>query len=183
MTKPNQSIPRTVWAEHSVEEFLSLPLISEFVFRSPQTVNATQREVVDFLIAHGNIGILISQKCQEDPTSHDAARTEFWVRKKAKDARSQLCGALRTGAARPIWCDHPRRGRVEFSKGLPKIDRGIVLVEAFQTVDLQAEAAEGIKCSSALWVNQPFKAIWQAAASSVAPCITLPEPGNPSSSR
>jgi hypothetical protein len=29
------------------------------------------------------------------------------------------------------WCDHARRGRVEFPDGLPKIDHGIVIVEVF----------------------------------------------------
>src|SRR2546429_1206941 len=59
---------RTLWAERQVEEFLSLPLVSEFVFRSPQTVDGSQREVADFLVTCDAPGILISQKCQEDPT-------------------------------------------------------------------------------------------------------------------
>lgn len=133
---------RTEWAERHVEEFLSLPFIMEFVFRSPQTLDGTQREVGDFLIAHDNIGILISQKCQEDPSSRDVAKTESWARKKAKEAVSQLRGALRTAIARPVWCDHPRRGRVQFPNGLPKIDHGIVLLEVFQPVDLEPDAAD-----------------------------------------
>lgn len=44
---------RTLWAERRVEEFLSLPLVSEFVFRSPQTVDGSQREVADFLVTYG----------------------------------------------------------------------------------------------------------------------------------
>lgn len=132
---------RTQQAERLVEEFLSLPFISEFVFRSPQTLDATQREVADFLVADGNIGILISQKCQEDPSSRVPAKVESWARKKAKEAVSQLQGALRTAFGKPVWCIHPRRGRVDFLNGLPKIDHGIVLVEVFQSVDLQPEAA------------------------------------------
>lgn len=141
MPKQERQLKRTEWAERHVEEFLSLPLISEFVFRSPQTVDGTQREVADLLVAHGDIGILVSQKCQEDPSSRDAAKTESWARKEAKRAVSQLRGALRTASGKVIWCDHPRRGRVEFPDGLLKIDHGVVLIEVFQPVDLEPEAA------------------------------------------
>jgi hypothetical protein len=81
------------------------------------------------------------QKCQEDPASRDALRTESWARKEAKKAVAQLCGALRTAIGKAVWCDHPRRGRVEFPDGLPKIDHGIVVVEVFQAVDLEPGAA------------------------------------------
>ena len=70
----------------------------------------------------------------------DVAKTESWARKEAKKAVSQLRGALRTAIGKAIWCDHPRRGRVEFPNGLPKIDHGIVLVEVLQRVDLEPEA-------------------------------------------
>jgi hypothetical protein len=71
-TMPKQ---RTDWAERHVEEFLSLPLISEFVFRSPQTLDGTQKEVADLLVAHDGVGLLISQKCQEQPMSRDHDKT------------------------------------------------------------------------------------------------------------
>ena len=61
---------RTLWAERQVEEVLSLPLISEFVFRSPKHKDPTDKEVIDHLIVHKGDGILISQKAQENPTSH-----------------------------------------------------------------------------------------------------------------
>src|SRR5260370_21142516 len=60
--RQNRPLKRTKWAERHVEEFLSLPLVSEFVFRSPQTLDGTQSEVADLLVAHGEIGILVSQK-------------------------------------------------------------------------------------------------------------------------
>jgi hypothetical protein len=142
MPKRKQPLRRTEWAERHVEEFLSLPFISEFVFRSPQTADRTQREVADFLVAHGQIGILISQKCQEDPSSRSVGKTESWVRKEAKRAVDQLRGALRTAIGKPIWCDHPRRGRVQFPNGLPKINHGIVVVEVFHPVDLEPDAAD-----------------------------------------
>jgi hypothetical protein len=142
MATLRQSLPRTQWAERHVEDLLSVPFISEFVFRSPQTQDGTQREVADMLIAHGSIGILISQKCQEDPLSRDVAKSESWARKRAKEAFGQLRGALRTANGRALWCDHPRRGRVPFPNGLPKIDHALVLVEVFQPVDLEPEAVD-----------------------------------------
>jgi hypothetical protein len=133
---------RTRWAEQSVSAFLSIPLISEFVFHSPQTIDGTQREVADFLISYGEPGLLISQKCQENPASRTPERNEAWVRKTVKEGVRQLCGALRTGKGKLIWCDHARRGRVEFAQGLPPIARGIVLVESFQPVVLNGSADE-----------------------------------------
>ena len=43
---------RTLWAERQVEEVLSLPLISEFVFRSPKHNDPDEKEVIDHLIVH-----------------------------------------------------------------------------------------------------------------------------------
>lgn len=143
MSQRQQPLQRTKWAERHVEELLSLPLIAEFVFRSPQTNNGRQqREVVDFLVMHDYNSILISQKCQEDPSSRDVTKTAVWARKKTKEGASQLCGAMRTGVGKKIWCDHPRRGRVDFVDGLPAISQGIVIVEVFQPVELESEASD-----------------------------------------
>jgi len=139
----SRELQRTEWAEREVEEFVSLPLVAEFVFRSPQTDDAgRQREVADLLVMHGDGGILISQKCQEDSSSRNSDKTVSWARKKAKEAVSQLRGALRTAVGKKVWCDHPRRGRVDFPQGLPKINHGIVLVEVFQPVGLEGEASD-----------------------------------------
>jgi hypothetical protein len=141
MSRQPPSLQRTEWAERHVEDFLSLPLVREFVFRSPQSLDKViQKEVVDFLVAHGNTAILVSQKCQEDPSSRIGARAASWARKAAKGAASQLCGALRRADGQPIWCEHSRRGRVEFPNGLPKIDHAIALVEMLERVDLEPDA-------------------------------------------
>jgi hypothetical protein len=104
--------------------------------------------VADHLILQNGSGILISQKCQEDPASRDERKAELWARKNAKGGVRQLCGALRAGT-RLIWCDHPRRGRVEFPRGLPPITHGIVLTEVFQPVDLQPDADDlPLSCGS-----------------------------------
>lgn len=107
---------------------------------APQTIDGVQREVADHLILQGGSGILISQKCQEDPASRDRRKSELWARKNAKGAVRQLCGALRAGP-RLIWCDHLRRAAgSNFPAGLPPITHGIVVTEVFQPVDLQPDA-------------------------------------------
>src|SRR5208282_3545411 len=71
-----------------------------------------------------------------------AEKLEAWACKQAKKAVSQLIGALRTGPRRPMWCEHPRRGRVDFPTGLPSIAHGVVLIEAFEAVTLRQEGDE-----------------------------------------
>ncbi len=83
---------RTRWAEQHVDELLSLPLVSEFVYRSPQAIDGSQREVADSLVTYGPPGILISQKCQEDPASRTGEKLESWTYKAAKKGASQLTG-------------------------------------------------------------------------------------------
>jgi hypothetical protein len=132
---------RGQWAERQAEELLSLPFISEFVLRSPQMIDSTQKEVADFLILYKGNGLLVSQKAQEDPLSRDERKNELWVLKAAKNGLSQLLGALRP-SKKAIWCEHPRRGRVDYPAGLPPIVHGIVTVETFRPVDLQSAAAD-----------------------------------------
>ena len=127
---------RTLWAERQVEEVLSLPLISEFVFRSPKHNDPTEKEVIDHLIVHKGDGILISQKAQEDPTSRSVEKNDLWVLKNIQDALKPICGSIKRPDDRPKWCDHPRRGRVEFST-LPRIIHGVALVETWHPVDLK----------------------------------------------
>ena len=138
---PNPTENRGDWAEEYVRDFLSLPLISEFVFHSVQTNDVTQKEVADFLVHYPGLGILISQKTQQDPSSRDSAKNSLWVLKKACDAASQLRGALRE-PKRAMWCEHPRRGRVELPDGLPPISHGLVLVETLRAVDLNPQAGD-----------------------------------------
>ena len=64
-------MPRTIWAEYEVERFVIPGFIAEFVFRSPWYGRTNPREVVDFLFVRAEQAILVSQKCQEDPTVKD----------------------------------------------------------------------------------------------------------------
>src|ERR1700743_1088251 len=101
---------RGIWAEYYVRDFLSLPFISEFVYHSLQTIDTSQKEVADFLVAYPGVGILISQKTQKDPMERSPEKVSSWALKQAVKAASQLQGALRTAHGKPVWCDHPRRG-------------------------------------------------------------------------
>ncbi|MGI0086006.1 MAG: hypothetical protein ACREBQ_13080, partial [Nitrososphaerales archaeon] len=71
-------------------------------------------------------------KCQEDPTSRCEEKLERWVAKNASAALAQVQGTLRTLSERKFWCDHPRRGHVDFLEGQLTPLHGIVLVEHFQ---------------------------------------------------
>jgi hypothetical protein len=140
-TEKAEALSRTRWAELHVENFVSPAFVSEFVFRSPQTIDGKlQREVADLLITRDEQAILVSQKCQEDPDSRKPDKVPAWAQKQAAGAVAQLRGALRrVDDASEIWCDHPRRGRVAFSDGLPRISHAIAAVEVFQRVDLQSD--------------------------------------------
>ena len=66
----------------------------------------------------------MSQKTQPGPFRPHSRKTSSVALKEAKRATSQLCGALRTAHGKLIWCNHPRRGRVELPDGLPDINHG-----------------------------------------------------------
>lgn len=132
---------RTQWAERQAEKLLSGPFISEFVFRSPQMIDASQKEVADLLILHKGNGLLVSQKAQKDPESRSESKNELWVLKAVRKGVNQLLGAMRP-SSKAIWCDHSRRGRVDFPAGLPPIMYGLVTVETLRPVDLQAAAGD-----------------------------------------
>lgn len=92
--------------------------------------------MADFLISHRGTGILIEQKCKEDPTSRTPQKVELWAWKKARERWSQVRRAFTRPRDAPIWCDHPRLGRKELRGGLPPIRHGVVALEVFQPVDL-----------------------------------------------
>lgn len=104
-------------------------------------IDASQKEVADLLILHKGKGLLVSQKAQEDPEGRSDGKNELWVLKAARKGVSQLLGAMRP-SSKAIWCDHPRRGRVDFHEGLPPIAHGLVTVETLRPVDLDAAALD-----------------------------------------
>lgn len=122
---------RTDWAEQFAAQLASRPLVHECVFVNPKYFDRTEKEVCDLIFVLKGSAILIQMKCQKDPQARLGKRLENWVRKVGKQALGQLQGALGTVAERDFWCQHPRRGRVEFEKGKLSVVHGIVLVETW----------------------------------------------------
>jgi len=134
-------LKRTEWAEHETRELLSIPFISEFVFRDLRTIDGRKdHQAGDFLMLQAESGILVEQKCQENPGSRTVAKERLWAKKSAKEAWSQIRRALTRPKNRPVWCDHPRRGRVEFPNGLPRISHALAIVEVRGIVNLESDA-------------------------------------------
>jgi hypothetical protein len=132
---------RTDWAELQVEQLLSVPLVSEFVFRSPKHNDPDEKEVIDHLIVHRGQSIILSQKAQDDPLKRSDTRNAQWVLKNIQNALKPVRGVVRNPDLRPKWCEHPRRGHVEFTT-LPPIAHAIVLAETSRPVDLYSESAD-----------------------------------------
>jgi hypothetical protein len=108
---------RTDWAELFIEQFSALPLTAEFVLRSPKYMDrGITKEVCDLLLVLKGQGILVSMKCQNDPDSRSKERLVKWIAKAATEALEQAKGALRTIREKSFWCDHPRRGRIDFEQ-------------------------------------------------------------------
>ncbi len=123
---------RTQMAERFVESFAGVPLTSECVYRSPQYLDkGTQKEVCDFFIVLRDQAILISMKSQEDPSQRTGEKLERWITKNAKSALAQAKGALRTIGRSNFWCQHLRRGRVEFEPNVLDVRHLIVITEIF----------------------------------------------------
>jgi hypothetical protein len=83
---------------------------------------------------------VVQQKCQEDPTTRSGTRLESWVIKQAKAGVTQLQGALNTIRSKDFWCNHPRRGQVNFKAGELTAVHGVVLVEHFtEPIELSSD--------------------------------------------
>lgn len=129
--KPTIAKRRTNWAEEFAEHFTSRPLVHECVFRSAKYLDRTEKEVCDLLLVLRNRSVILQMKCQEDPQSRSGEKLDRWVVKHAAEALAQVRGAAKTMSEREIWCEHPRRGRVDFQRGQLTLLHGIVLVEHF----------------------------------------------------
>lgn len=135
------TVQRTLWAERFFDSFSSRPLTAECVFRSPQYRDrGKEKEVCDFLLVLRGNAILISMKSQDDPTSRTGDRLQRWTIKNATNALSQAKGALGTIAHEPFWCQHSRRGLVDFKQGSISVAHVVVLTEVLgDTVELPSE--------------------------------------------
>lgn len=127
---------RTLWAEKFVDSFSSRPLTNECVFYSPQYIDGRkQKEVCDFLLMLRGNAILLSMKSQENPSLRTGDKLRRWTIKSAAKALNQASGALNTIACKPFWCQHPRRGQVDFKQDSIHVVHVVVLTEVFDNAN------------------------------------------------
>lgn len=102
-----------------------------------------EKEVCDLLFALRGEAIVLSLKHQEDdPRRRTGDRLARWCAKAAKKAAGELIGAVRTIRERPFWCDHAKRGRVDFQPGALHARHAIACVETHEGVELPADLPE-----------------------------------------
>jgi hypothetical protein len=129
-TVSEYQMQRSEWVEQYASEFAAVPFVREFVFPNPQHLNKRlQKEVCDLLITSRGRAIVGQIKAQENPVERAAARLPAWIRKKTEEAAKQLSGSLKTLSSTNVWCEHARRGRVEFNAGALTAEHGLILVE------------------------------------------------------
>ena len=124
--------PRTIEIEEIAARFCAAPLTAETVFLRPAW-GPKKLEMCDLLLALRGCGVVLSLKCQADPSLRADARLAAWGAKNAKKAVGQIAGAVRTLSERPFWCQHWRRGRVDFAAGSVAAEHGVVVLEAGTT--------------------------------------------------
>ncbi|MGO9605117.1 MAG: hypothetical protein ACLQAT_17310 [Candidatus Binataceae bacterium] len=121
---------RTDLAEDFIARFASVPLVTECVFLRPRYLRGhVEREVADLLVVHREQALIISLKHQAEPGSRSPAKAERWVRQHAEQAATQAMGAIRTLKKRRLWCEHYRRGRVDFDASELEPVQAVVAVE------------------------------------------------------
>jgi hypothetical protein len=130
---------RSKYLEKFAAEFAAVPFVAECVFPNPHYLKkGLQKEACDLLIALRERGIAVQMKNLDDPEARSPEKRPSWIQKQAVAAVSQLSGAIRTLTREPIWCMHPRRGRVDIPAGSIQVSHGLVLVECGGTqTDLQ----------------------------------------------
>ena len=130
---------RTDQSEKLLEQLASAPLTWENVFRSPEYIDKTDKEVIDLLLVLRNRGIFVSMKCQQDPEKRTGDKLVRWVQKSAKAALRQVKGGIRTSKTQEFWCNHPRRGQVSFKPNQIESVRAVVVVETLEEVALSQD--------------------------------------------
>lgn len=129
---------RTDWAEEFLDKCLAIPLTHECVYLRPHYLPAN-KELCDLILRLRDRGIMISLKCQENPTQKTGAKLKSWGTKTANKAIGQIKGAARAVKERHFYCNHARMGRVDFQANAIKLKHLLVLVETFEPVNLDKD--------------------------------------------
>jgi hypothetical protein len=125
---------RTAKIEEIAARFCAAPLTAETVFLRPAYRDGhLEREVCDLLVAFRGQGIVLSLKSQDDPAARNGSKLQRWCKKKAGEAARQISGARRTMEAHPFWCEHWRRGRVDFAAGAVAPVHALAVIETGPT--------------------------------------------------
>jgi len=136
---------RTTWAEEWIAKFCGFPLAAETVFLRAKYEKGGEKEVDDLLVALREEAIVLSLKHQEDPSRRTGDRLAQWCAKAAKAASRQLDGGVKTIRERPFWCDHAKRGRVDFSPGALHVRHAIACVETAEGIELPLDLPEDVR--------------------------------------
>ncbi len=137
------TVQRTDWVEEFVAKFLGLPLAIDTILLRPQRRDRkNDKEVCDVLFALRRAGVAVSLKSQQDPTMRSGAKLEAWCAKHARAAAAQHGGAVRTLAESPLWCVHPRRGRVEIEAGALDLLHAVAALETREPMVLPPDLPE-----------------------------------------
>ena len=132
---------RSKLAEIYAARFASVPLVAECIFLNPAFLDRTlKREVCDLLLVLRNQAVVVQMKSQDKERRDE--KLNRWIRKETKNAASQIKGAIRTLREHPLWCEHPRRGHVEFEAGYLKAVQCLVIVETQLSVAIPTDLPE-----------------------------------------
>lgn len=124
---------RSKLAENYAAKFASAPLVAECVFLNPAFLDGTiEREVCDLLLVLRDQVLVVQMKSQDKQRTGE--KLTRWIEKETRKAASQIKGAIRTLRERPLWCEHARRGRVEFQAGRLKPLQALAIVETQASV-------------------------------------------------
>jgi hypothetical protein len=155
MEHGEQPVQRTRWVEEFSETFTGIPFVRECVYRGMTFLSkGIEKEVCDLLVAQQGRAIVVQMKNQEDPDSRTPEKLTNWVRKNALSAAGQMTGALRRLQDEQTWCEHPRRGRAEFTPGSLAMLHAVVLVECRAArVELPEDAPQELRGVSVTYLD------------------------------
>ncbi len=85
-------------------------------------------------------------KAQENPSARTGDQLERWTAKNATRALAQAQGALKTISRQPFWCQHSRRGRVDFAASSITVTHAVVITELLgEVVELSDDVPLSIR--------------------------------------
>ena len=108
-----------------------MPLTAENVLLRPARLDGShgEREVCDVLVALRGHGIVLSLKSQGAAAPRERPKLRRWCAKHARKAAGQISGGCRAMKMQSFWCQHWRRGRVDFAAGAVTPVHALAIIE------------------------------------------------------